>query len=311
MYNYKRWEPIRAERKQLGGLIKLIKKISPKLVPKEMSILKGESIKLTPKQIEQEGREGLRDLMMWFKTPRWKSRAASRTLTPEEINAFQNLQGRILSQKLPMDNKYGPMKVIVENVEKDFGKGVEGYSQFLPINVHGGNYPSEHFLALSESSKHPYYTAVHEGLHQGTFNIGYPGWEQPKTQLSQIEQSALDKVLTNAKALADRLEVDPNKFNIMLKKVQKKYGMSELEARSWLKEKIKYWQNPQEARARAGAINLYKERHPNATEEELAQIDNARYVFTNESLDNLYGKIIALGTPIIGGGALASTQLGE
>ena len=86
--------------------------------------------------------------------------------------------------------------------------------------------------------------------------------------------------------------------------------MSELEARKWLGNKIKYWQNPQEARARAGSINLYKERHPNATEEELVQIDNARQVFTDESLNNLYGKIIALGTPIIGG-ALASTQLGE
>lgn len=49
---------------------------------------------------------------------------------------------------------------------------------------------------------------------------------------------------------------------------------------------------------------------PIRTEEELTQIDNARQVFTNESLDNLYDKIIALGTPIIGG-ALASTQLGE
>lgn len=83
--------------------------------------------------------------------------------------------------------------------------------------------------------------------------------------------------------------------------------MSELEARKWLRNKIKYWQNPQEARA--GSINLYKEQHPNATEEELTQIDNARQIFTNESLNNLYGKTIALGAPIVG--TLASSQLGN
>lgn len=271
-----------------------------------MSILKGNSIKLSPLQIEQEGKQGLLDAMMWFKTSKWKSRAASRGLTPEEVDAFQNLQGRVLSQKLPMDSKFGPMKVVVE----DMPKNVEGYSQFSPVNKHGGNFPSEHFLALSTSSRHPYYTAVHEGLHQGTFNIGAPGWTLPQTQLSQIEQSALNKVLRNAKALADRLEIDPNKFNTVLQKLQSKHGMSEPEARKWIAGKIKYWQNLQEARARAGSINLYKEHHPNPTEEELVNIDNARQIFTNESLDNLYGKIIALGTPIIGG-TLVASQLGE
>ena len=327
------WKPNKTEKKQLGGIIKLLYKASPKLTskarglvlaqhlkpvkgngmlksmrlaPKETRAFKEQATRLTPQQIGQEAKEGVRDLMMWFKSPRWESRAASRTLTPDEIKAFQNLQGRVLSQKLPMDKKFGPLKVIIEDVEK----GVEGYSQFLPINTHGGNYPSEHFIALSKSAKHPYYTAVHEGLHQGTFNIGSAGWTKPQTQLSQVEQVALNKVLNNAKALTDRLEIDPNKFNTILKKLQTNYGMSELEARKWLGNKIKYWQNPQEARARAGSINLYKERHPNATEEELVQIDNARQVFTDESLNNLYGKIIALGTPIIGG-ALASTQLGE
>ena len=57
----------------------------------------------------------------------------------------------------------------------------------------------------------------------------------------------------------------------------------------------------------AGAVNQYKRNHPNASEEELTQIDNARQIFTNESLNNLYGKTIALGIPV----ALASSQLGN
>lgn len=66
-------------------------------------------------------------------------------------------------------------------------------------------------------------------------------------------------------------------------------------------------ETPQESRARAGAVNQYKRNHPNASEEELAQIDNARQIFTNESLNNLYGKTIALGILV----ALASSQLGN
>lgn len=50
------------------------------------------------------------------------------------------------------------------------------------------------------------------------------------------------------------------------------------------------------------AVNQYKRNHP---EEELTQIDNARQIFTNESLNNLYGKTIALGIPV------ASSQLGN
>ena len=47
--------------------------------------------------------------------------------------------------------------------------------------------------------------------------------------------------------------------------------------------------------------------YPNASEE-LTQIDNARQIFTNESLNNLYRKTIALGTPVVLG-TLASSQL--
>ena len=37
-------------------------------------------------------------------------------------------------------------------------------------------------------------------------------------------------------------------------------------------------------------------------------VDNGRYVFTDESLKNLYNKTIALGLPIVGG-SLALKQL--
>lgn len=105
------------------------------------------------------------------------------------------------------------------------------------------------------------------------------------------------------------LMIDPNKFTTLMNKLQTKYGMSEVEARHWIGDRVKYWQTPQESRARAGAVNQYKRNHPNASEEELTQIDNARQIFTNESLNNLYGKTIALGIPVVG--ALASNQLGN
>lgn len=273
--------------------------------PKEMRAFKEQMTKLTPQQIRQEANEGVRDIMMWYRSPQWETRAASRGLTSDEIKAFQNLQGKVLSQKLPMSDRFGPVNVMVE----DMGKGVQGYSQFLPKSIHTNQYPSEHFIAISNQASHPYYTAIHEGMHHGTFNIGSTGWATPQITLSPIEQNALDKVLRNAKALNDRLEIDPNKFTTLMNKLQTKYGMSEVEARHWIGDRVKYWQTPQESRARAGAVNQYKRNHPNASEEELTQIDNARQIFTNESLNNLYGKTIALGIPVVG--ALASNQLGN
>lgn len=293
---------------QRGGTIKTLQKIfsklsSTKISPKEMRAFKDQVIKLTPQQIKQEAKEGARDIMMWYRSPQWETRAASRGLTKDEIKAFQNLQGRVLSQKLPMSNKFGPLNIIVE----DMGKGTEGFSQFLPKSTHTNQYPSEHFIAISNQASHPYYTAIHEGMHHGTFNIGSHGWTTPQIPLSSIEQSALNKVLRNAEALNTRLEIDPNKFATLMNKLQTKYGMSELEARDWIGNRIKYWQNPQESRARSGAINQYKRNHQNTSEEELTQIDNARQIFTNESLNNLYGKTIALGIPVV----LASSQLGN
>ena len=276
---------------------------STTIPPKEMRAFKEQITKLTPQQIGQEAKEGVRDVMMWYRSPQWETRAASRGLTQDEIKAFQDLQGKVLSQKLPMDNRFGPVNIIVE----DMGKGVQGYSQFLPKSIHTNQYPSEHFVAISNQASHPYYTAVHEGMHHGTFNIGSTGWTAPQMTLSPIEQSALDKVLRNAEALNARLEIDPNKFTTLMNKLQTKYGMSEADARHWIGNRVKYWQNSQESRARAGAVNQYKRNHPNASEEELTQIDNARQIFTNESLNNLYGKTIALGIPV----ALASSQLGN
>ena len=273
--------------------------------PKEMRAFKEQITRLAPQQIEQEAKDGVRDIMMWYRSPQWETRATSRGLTQDEVKAFQNLQGKVLSQKLPMGDRFGPVNIIVE----DMSKGTQGYSQFLPKSVHTDQYPSEHFIAISNQAAHPYYTAVHEGMHHGTFNIGATGWTKPQIGLSPIERNALDKVLRNAKALNDRLEIDPNKFIILMKKLQTKYGMSELEARRWIGDRVKYWQTPQESRARAGAVNQYKKNHPNASEEELTQIDNARQIFTNESLNNLYGKTIALGAPIVG--TLAFNQLGN
>ena len=272
--------------------------------PKETRAFKEQTARLTPQQIGQEAKEGARDLMMWYRSPQWETRAISRGLTQDEIKAFQNLQGRVLSQKLPMNDRFSPLNILVE----DMNKGTQGYSQFLPKSVHTNQYPSEHFIAISTQASHPYYTAIHEGMHHGTFNIGATGWTKPQMTLLPIEQSALDKVLRNAKALNDRLEIDPNKFVTLMRKLRTKYGMSELEARRWIGDRVKYWQTPQESRARAGAINQYKRNYPNASEEELTQIDNARQIFTNESLNNLYGKTIALGTPVVLG-TLASSQL--
>ena len=84
---------------------------STTIPPKEMRAFKEQITKLTPQQIGQEAKEGVRDVMMWYRSPQWETRAASRGLTQDEIKAFQNLQGRVLSQKLPMSDRFGPVNV--------------------------------------------------------------------------------------------------------------------------------------------------------------------------------------------------------
>lgn len=284
---------------QLGGIIKAIK-----LVPKQMATFNKQVSRLVPQEIKTQALQGVKDLMMGFMSPKWEQKALSRGLTKQEVEAFQNLQGRALTTKLPMSGKFGPLDVRLENLDE----GIQGYSQFFNNSIHNKKFPSEHFIAISNQATHPYYSAIHEGMHHGTFNIGAPGWINPQIPLSQIEESALNKVIRNAKALSDKLEVDPTKYNKVLKKLQTNLGMSKTEAKNFLDGKIKYWKNEQESRARAGALNKYIENNPNASERELVSIDNGRYVFTDESLKNLYNKTIALGLPIVGG-SLALKQL--
>ena len=284
---------------QLGGVIKAIK-----LVPKQMATFNKQVSRLAPQEIKTQAIKGVKDLMMGFMSPKWEQKALSRGLTKQEVEAFQNLQGRALTTKLPMSGKFGPLDVRLENLDE----GIQGYSQFFNNSIHNKKFPSEHFIAISNQATHPYYSAIHEGMHHGTFNIGAPGWINPQIPLSPIEESALNKVIRNAKALSDKLEVDPTKYNKVLKKLQTNLGMSKTEAKNFLDGKIKYWKNEQESRARAGALNKYIENNPNASERELVSIDNGRYVFTDESLKNLYNKTIALGLPIVGG-SLALKQL--
>lgn len=284
---------------QLGGIIKAIK-----LVPKQMATFNKQVSRLAPQEIKTQALQGVKDLMMGFMSPKWEQKALSRGLTKQEVEAFQNLQGRALTTKLPMSGKFGPLDVRLENLDE----GIQGYSQFFNNSIHNKKFPSEHFIAISNQATHPYYSAIHEGMHHGTFNIGAPGWINPQIPLSPIEESALNKVIRNAKALSDKLEVDPTKYNKVLKKLQTNLGMSKTEAKNFLDGKIKYWKNEQESRARAGALNKYIENNPNASERELVSIDNGRYVFTDESLKNLYNKTIALGLPIVGG-SLALKQL--
>ena len=284
---------------QLGGVIKAIK-----LVPKQMATFNKQVSRLAPQEIKTQAIKGVKDLMMGFMSPKWEQKALSRGLTKQEVEAFQNLQGRALTTKLPMSGKFGPLDVRLENLDE----GIQGYSQFFNNSIHNKKFPSEHFIAISNQATHPYYSAIHEGMHHGTFNIGAPGWINPQIPLSQIEESALNKVIRNAKALSDKLEIDPTKYNKVLKKLQTNLGMSKTEAKNFLDGKIKYWKNEQESRARAGALNKYIENNPNASERELVSIDNGRYVFTDESLKNLYNKTIALGLPIVGG-SLALKQL--
>lgn len=278
--------------------------ISATVAPKEMDTFNKQVSRLEPQEIKTQALQGVKDLMMGFMSPKWEQKALSRELTKQEVEAFQNLQGRALTTKLPMSGKFGPLDVRLENLDE----GIQGYSQFFNNSIHNKKFPSEHFIAISNQATHPYYSAIHEGMHHGTFNIGAPGWINPQIPLSPIEESALNKVIRNAKALSDKLEVDPTKYNKVLKKLQTNLGMSKTEAKNFLDGKIKYWKNEQESRARAGALNKYIENNPNASERELVSIDNGRYVFTDESLKNLYNKTIALGLPIVGG-SLALKQL--
>ena len=50
---------------------------STTIPPKEIRAFKEQITKLTPQQIGQEAKEGVRDVMMWYRSPQWETRAAS------------------------------------------------------------------------------------------------------------------------------------------------------------------------------------------------------------------------------------------
>lgn len=242
----KRWESIKTEKKQLGGIIKLLKKVSPKLASKA----KGRLLVSRLRQVK--------DLKTPYIFPGqlgW-SPAETRTVWHRTNNPNFKVK-RVFEGRWDAKEHGAPKNGLWVSEKKDIG-----FMNDRPI-----------LIQLQQILK------------------------KPMVQIGDIP----------AKALNVRLEIDPNKFTTLMNKLQTKYGMSEADARHWIGNRVKYWQTPQESRARAGAVNQYKRNHPNASEEELTQIDNARQIFTNESLNNLYGKTIALGILV----ALASSQLGN
>ena len=231
----KRWEPIKTEKKQLGGIIKFLQKVSPKLASKA----KGRLLASRLRQVK--------DLKTPYIFPGqfgW-SPAETRTVWHRTNNPNFKVK-RVFEGRWDAKEHGAPKNGLWVSDKKDIG-----FMNDRPI-----------LIQLQQILK------------------------KPMVQIGDIPAKGKNKLRNHILREAEQSEAD---------------------ARHWIGNRVKYWQTPQESRARAGAVNQYKRNHPNVSEEELTQIDNARQIFTNESLNNLYGKTIALGIPV----ALASSQLGN
>lgn len=249
----KRWEPIKTEKKQLGGIIKFFQKTYPKLASKVKRNItasqfgKVKGIKtpfIFPGQI---GWSPAETRTVWHRTnnPNFKiKKVFEGRWDAKEHGAPKN--GLWVSEKKDigfMNNR--PILVQLQQILK------KPMVQIGDIPTHGKNRLRNYILREAEQS--------------GADAVKFQGIKDNKAS-NQNVTFIFDPIASTT--------IPPKETRAFKEQVTR----------------LTPQQIGQEAK------------------EGLTQIDNARQIFTNESLNNLYEKTIALGTPAVLG-ALASNQL--
>lgn len=314
----KQQKPNKPERKQLGGIIKSLRRINP-IVMRLQQILKPTvQIKDIPTQgknklrnyilreAEQSGtytkisdqptnttkvlldaNNGRNSFKEWLSSPNFGSRA-EKLMSREQAYKLGKFESSLLDvRKAPLG--FNPLKIYTAPL-----KGAAGTS--VISNATRG--AVRKILIDPVVSKRPMYTAIHESAHASTLNYNPTnGWRATRNLFDKDLMPLLDKQLENSQRLANQLEIDPKKYSQSIEKIKQQRNLTTQQAKDLLDKWIIYAKDPQEARARGLAAVLYNKN--NNTKNIPVDVDGGQSVFTDASLDNLYKNIFSIITPAI------------
>lgn len=111
-------------------------------------------------------------------------------------------------------------------------------------------------------------------------------------------KQAINKIMNNADKLADQLQIDPNKIQVLRENLINVQGKTPIEAEQIIKDQLQYLKTGQETRARGLAAQEWI--RDNHSVEVPQTVDNGVNFFTNESLRNVW-RNMAVGIPLIWG----------
>ena len=171
----------------------------------------------------------------------WKQLAKNAGLNEQDIKSFRDYATKLLSTKQSPEEHLAPV-VVRESPYQ--------YSQSTIIPSH--ELPLKRYLDYKPGGQTPQYTEVHESAHMSTLNY------DPATEyraygqliLNPNAKQAINKIMNNADKLADQLQIDPNKIQILRENLINIQGKTPIEAEQIIKDQLQYLKTGQETRAR-------------------------------------------------------------
>ena len=219
----------------------------------------------------------------------WEQLTKNAGLNEQNIKSFRDYATKLLSTKQSPEEHLAPV-VVRESPYQ--------YSQSTIIPSH--ELPLKRYSHYKPGRQTPQYTGIHESAHMSTLNY------DPATEyrvygqliLNPNAKQAINKIMNNADKLADQLQIDPNKIQILRENLINVQGKTPIEAEQIIKDQLQYLKTGQETRARGLAAQEWIRDNHNV---EVPQtVDNGVNFFTNESLRNVW-RNMAVGIPLIWG----------
>lgn len=219
----------------------------------------------------------------------WEQLAKNAGLNEQNIKSFRDYATKLLSTKQSPEEHLAPI-VVRESPYQ--------YSQSTIIPSH--ELPLKRYLDYKPGGQTPQYTGIHESAHMSTLNY------DPATEyrvygqliLNPNAKQAINKIMNNADKLADQLQIDPNKIQVLRENLINVQGKTPIEAEQIIKDQLQYLKTGQETRARGLAAQEWI--RDNHSVEVPQTVDNGVNFFTNESLRNVW-RNMAVGIPLIWG----------
>ena len=292
--NARTWNPV--QKHQLGGIIKFLRTMFRKIPLKNQNFLDSpEYRQLQLQRIWEEADSGRKFLKEYLRSPKWGERA-SRHMSSREAYDLGKFESQLLSSHNPPEAfkpLYTRLKLLDNNAS---GQSVMPYKSKQSYRE---------ILIDPNNSITPRYTGVHESAHASNLNYTpFNSYKHYKELFPKELQPLLDKQLSNAKKLADQLEIDPKQYKESIDFVAKNRNLSTQDAKNLIDNWILYLKDPGETRARGLAAVAYS--RTEHTKDIPIEVDGGQGIFTKKSLDNLYRNIFSIGVPI--GVGLYATQ---